>query len=401
MSALARPLFTAIWISAWAWCANAAAQDAVPPPAQGLVFLCTADARASLSSAMTDYLRELNIDPNWVVRTDSPNQALRFTLKTDSSNTLDLVQRQARHTPTEQVVLPGPKGQSRKVNTVSKQEILLALMHPGRNTQFGAESCHINALREHIGVRQNIVAWVEQLHWVWPDGGEAHWNTHRWHQGTPQDLSHLDEALLDAFFHQQDYAFGCYTASKLSYAHGILDYYQRVLQSPKKAQLVRQRLLSDKDPLINIEPSTTWNFGNTEDANQAPIAGKLLTLQRGMASTHFVPGDWIYLQNTDPKTQNKTGYEGSNAIYLGRGKFDDFYNDHRHAYTLNEKLDEVYQWRHGVFSRTEDAKKIRPLSAHDYERLSRNTEDGGLLRNFRLAPYLFGYEKLPLSESAP
>jgi hypothetical protein len=399
MSVLHRPLVAPALAAVLAWCTQASANTVaeVQEPAQGLVFTCPSEAREALAVAMTAYLRELKIDPAWVAQTNDPQQALRFTLKThnDSSSTLDLVQRQAFHLQTEQVQLLGPQGKIRTVRTVSQKEILLALLHPGRATHFGAAACNIHALREHIGVRQNIVAWVEQLHWVWPDGGESHWNNRQWHKGTPQDLHHLDAALRDAFVKQKQYALGCYTASKLSYAHGILDYYQRVLQSPDKAQLVRQRLLSDQEPLMQIEPAIAWDFEPDYLPNAAPTAGKLLAIQRGMANTHFVPGDWVYFQNTDPATQTKTGYEGSNAIYLGRGKFDDFYDDHRHAYTFKEKLDEVYQWRYGVFSRSTDAKKIHPMTARDYAQLSRNTDQGGLLRDFRLTPYLFGYETLP------
>jgi len=380
-----------VLIGTWGWGISASAQVLT----QGLVFSCESAAREALPSAMTTYLRELNIDPAWVEQTVGPNQQLSFTLKTSSTNTLDLSRRKALKIGTERVFLIGPNGTTRKVNTVSKKEILLALLHPGRTTHLNGNSCDINALREHIGVRQSIVAWVEQLHWVWPDGGESYWNADQWRKGTPQNLSRLDEALLDAFVNQKKYAFGCYTASKLSYAHGILDYYQRVLGANDKAQVVRQRLLLDQDPLVNIEPSNTWDFEADYAQSKTPIAGKLLSIQRGIAHQHFVPGDWVYFQNTDPATQTKTGYEGSNAIYLGRGKFDDFYDDHQHSYTLKEKLDEVYQWRHGVFSRSADAQKIHRLSKNDYEQLGRTTEQGGLLRDFRLVPYLFGYETLP------
>ena len=115
-----------------------------------------------------------------------------------------------------------------------------------------------------------------------------------------------------------------------------------------------------------------------------------------MSAKNFVPGDWIYFINSDPATNTDVGYEGSNAIYLGFGKFDDFYNDHHHGYTFKEKINEVYQWRHGVFNHIRDANKIRPLSHADFERLSQTPEHGGLLLDLRLTPYLFGYETLPL-----
>lgn len=362
---------------------------------QGLMFSCPPEMRDVMASAMTAYLRELKINPDWVTKKDHSDEPMSFTLKTTGSSTLNLIQRKDFEISTEKVLLRGPNGKTRTVHSVSKKEILLALLHPGRVTHFAGDSCDINALREHIGVRQSVVAWTEQLHWIWPDGGESQWNSTHWRKGTPRNLSRLDEALHDVFWNQKKYAFGCYTASKVSYAHGILDYYERVLQAPVKAKIVRQRMLLDQDPLVNIEPPVTWNFEGGHTPNHDPAAGKLLSIQRGISHQHFVPGDWAYFQNTDLATQSKTGYEGSNAIYLGRGKFDDFYNDHQHSYTHQEKLDAVYQWRHGVFSRSADAKKVQPLNAHDYERLARTTEQGGLLRDFRLVPYLFGYEKLP------
>ena len=97
----------------------------------------------------------------------------------------------------------------------------------------------------------------------------------------------------------------------------------------------------------------------------------------------------------------RTGREGSNPIYLGRNKFADYFNDNDHAYTYQQKADEVYQWRNGVFSRSRDFAKIKPLSPPDMERLSRTPEEGGILRDIRVFPYFFGYEALPDLGRAP
>ena len=42
-----------------------------------------------------------------------------------------------------------------------------------------------------------------------------------------------------------------------------------------------------------------------------------------------------------------------------------------------------------------DADKIQPLSAEDYRRLSQRPAQGGLVKGYRVVPYLFGYETLP------
>lgn len=383
-------LCAAVWLTLWGPAEVAMAAD-------GLVFDCTASRRAELPGAMATYLRELGIDRSLVVRTQQADGVVAFTLDTPPSDTdtLTLSSRQRLHVPEAQVALPVSRGRVRRVQTVSQKEILLALMQHGRQTRFSGAACDIAALREHVALRQNIVAWVDELHWGWPNGHGARWNTAHWDRGTPKHPDHLDEALRDAMNQQPKYAIGCYTAAKLGFAQGVLDFYQRVLKSPAKADLVRSRLLRDGEPLVDIEPAATWSFEADFDPATRERPGKLLTLVHGVPANNFVPGDWAYLLNTDPVSSQETGYEGSNAIYIGRGQFVDFYDDNRHSYTYQEKLDEVYQWRHGVFSRSRDAALIQPLKPADFERLSATPERGGLLLDFRLTPFLFGHQPLP------
>ena len=65
------------------------------------------------------------------------------------------------------------------------------------------------------------------------------------------------------------------------------------------------------------------------------------------------------------------------------------------ARPYSEKLDEVYQWRNGVFSRSRDAAKLKPLSKQAFEQMGLTPEQGGMVMGYRLVPYLFGYESLP------
>ena len=346
---------------------------------------------------MAMYLRELDIDRHLVVMTEQADGALIYTLATpeNDTNTLSFHEREQYRLIDDTLRLPLNGGKTRMVSTVSKKEILLALLQHGRLTNFSGEACTLDALRDHVAVRQNIVAWTGVLQWGWPDGDAAYWNTKFWDKGTPLASVSVDQALLDAFQNQEKYSIGCYTASKLSYAHGVLDYYGRVKKSPAKAALVRTRLMHDKDPLVGIEPAAMWNFEQDFDKATRDIPGKLLGIRRGVAADNFVPGDWIYLLNTDKATAKKIGYEGSNAVYLGRGKFDDYYNDHQHSYSYTEKLEEVYQWRNGVFSRARDADKAKPIDSKDIARLSKTPAHGGMLLDLRVAPYLVGYEDMP------
>jgi hypothetical protein len=363
----------------------------------GLMFTCRPEQVGQIQRDMEIYFRELGVESDLIKRTEPVDGKVIYTLATPESDTdtLSFKNRKQYHIKNEIVILPARGARTQAVQTVSKKEILLSLLQHGRLTEFSGAACSVEALRDHVGVRQNIIAWIEKVSWQWPDGGPAFWNKKYWDKGTPLASVNLDNALLDSFINQKQYGIGCYTASKLSYAHGVLDYYTRVKKDKVKAVLVRERLLQDKDPLVGIEASAMWSFDRDFNPEEGNIPGKILTIKRGIASNNFIPGDWAYLLNTDAMTYEKLGYEGSNAVYLGRGRFDDYFNDNNHHYTYREKVDEVYQWRNGVFSRSRDFKKIKPLSDEDFVRLSKTPQEGGLLEDFRVVPYFFGYQDLP------
>ena len=377
------------------------------PPAQvlainhdeGIRFSCEAGQLGKIETGMDAYLRALGIAAARVLKkADRQNGTLVYTLNTpaDDTNTLDFKDRPALQIRDDVVTLPATTGPAKTISTVSKKEIVLALLQHGRLTTFDGAACDIAALKDNVAIRQNIVAWAENLTWVWPDGEHAEWNTEYWDQGTPRPGVPLHVALNDVFMNQQKYAIGCYTATKLVVVQGVLDYYRRIKKSPSQLKLVEQRLLHDKDPLVGIEPARMWDFEKDFDPQERDTPGKLLKIRDNVKPMNFVPGDWVYFLNTDPASYEKTGYEGSNAIYLGRNKFDDYYDDNDHSYSYLQKLDEVYQWRNGVFSRSRDYAKIKPLTPQDIERLGKRPAEGGLLKSIRITPFQFSYEELPV-----
>lgn len=357
---------------------------------EGIRFSCEPDRLSHIKAGMATYLAFLGIAPDLVVkRTDQTSGALVFTLNTprDDFDTLRLKNRPEFAIHDRVVRLPAKNGKMRKVVTVSRKEILLALLQHGRLTEFSGENCDLDTLKELVGMRQNIVAWSENLNWVWPDGEGAEWNAQYWRRGTPLSGVSLHAAFGDVFKNQSKYAIGCYTAAKLVMVQGILDYYRRVKHDPVRQKLVEARLAFDQDPLVDVEPGKMWSFEKDFDSRELARPGKILQIRYGVAPRNFVPGDWIYLLNSDPISSRKTGYEGSNTIYLGRNKFVDYYNDNGHSYSYRQKLDEVYQWRNGVFSRSRDSAKIQPLSGEEFEQLGKPPAEGGLVMDFRVFPY--------------
>jgi hypothetical protein len=358
----------------------------------GISFSCNTSRLNHIKLDMVIYLNSLDIPKRLVeTKVDTSNGLITFTLNTpkDDFDTLQLNLRPEYAVQNTSVQLPSENGGKKNVETVSKKEILLALLQHGRLTEFSGNSCDIMALKEQVNIRQNIVAWSENLNWDWPDGGPAKWNEKYWHNGTPLPKVRLKDALNDVFKNQKKYSVGCYTATKLIMTQGILDYYRRIKHNKLELRLVEKQLVSDHEPLVDVEPGEMWSFEKEFDSEKLTHPGKILQLQHNVAPKNFVPGDWVYIFNNDPESSQKTGYEGSNAIYLGRNKFEDYYNDNNHFYTYEQKLDEVYQWRYGVFSRFRDSAKIKPLSKQDYEQQGKAPSEGGLVLSFRVFPISF------------
>lgn len=386
---------TAAWISTYAALAVGAAPvpgEAVPAD-EGIRFTCQPAQFDKVRAELPAYLASLKIDPKWVVqRLDPAAGALVLTLNTppDDVDTVSFSRRPEFGVQDEVLRLPDRRNRPVPVRTVSRREILLALLQHGRLTEFAGAHCSVEALRDHVAIRQNIVGWVQHLHWVWPDGEAAQWNRKYWRKGTPVAGFPLHLAIADIFRNQDRYSIGCYTAAKIVMIHGVLDYYQRIKRDRATLKKIEDRLSADGEPLVGVEPGEMWSFDRDSDPGEANRPGKLLDIRHGVAAGNFVPGDWVYMLNTDPISSRKTGYEGANAIYLGGNRFSDYYDDHNHSYTYEQKLDEVYQWRNGVFNRFRDAAKIVPLSAEARQRLTRTPAEGGLLLDLRVFPSLFG-----------
>lgn len=357
----------------------------------GLVFECDADQLIQLKTALKTYQHELDIDSSGYEIHESGTR-LRMSLKESSGyGTLYLRWDPKYNITEERISLPTLKGLT-EIETVSKKEIMLALMHPGRQTVFAGKACHIDAFREHVQIRQMIVAWSEHLHWSFPDGGPAQWNQHYWDRGNLKAGVSLDEALRDFFIQPEKCSVGCYTATKIVIIQGILDYFRRVKKDDAMANVIIRRLKSDDDVLVGIEPGAMWSFQKPISPEEQKRLGKLLKIQTPVAPMNFVPGDWVYFVNNDSKSSDIDGYEGSNTIYMGRASFDDFYNDNGHHYLYNEKIQNIYNWRNGVFSRSRHYQKIQSLSSEQIEAFGLTPEAGGFVVGNRAIPYFFGFE---------
>lgn len=357
---------------------------------EGLSFECSPRDIQGIESQLDQYMSSLNISSQ-LFRKQVNGHTLQLTLNKNDTSTLYIRWNPDYQINDEVIHLPTAKGHE-EISTVSKKEIVLALMQPGRDTVFSGKSCNLEAFKDHVHVRQMIVAWAEHLHWKFPDGSPAKWNETYWKNGTLKPGKPLSEAMTDFFINQHTCAVGCYTATKIVIIQGILDYYQRVKKDLEKAKAIKQALQSDGEILINIEPDSMWESLEHDQKKTLHSQGKLLTVKTQVAPLNFVPGDWVYFKNTDAKSADVSGYEGSNSIYMGRAQFDDFYDDNGHHFLYNEKLREVYNWRHGVLSRTRDYAKMQTPSSDLLNTLGLTPQAGGLLLDNRSVPKYFGFE---------
>jgi hypothetical protein len=367
----------------------------IPPPITqepqinpgGIRFECKAETMPVIKKALLAYFKELNIQSHVLVEINNKDTLYQVSLASSLSdtNTLTLASRPELEIKPETTILPTAFIDT-TIQTVSKKEIVLALLQHGRTTIFKNPNCHINALKEHVDIRQNIVSWAQNLQWQWPDGGTARWNQAYWNKGTPVAGHTLTTVFMDVFHQQSKYAIGCYTATKLVIVQGTIDYYHRVKKNLNRTNQLQHRLMADGEPLIDIEPPSMWFFEESFDQKMSIKRGKILDIHHQIPADNFVPGDWAYILNTDKQSASKTGYEGSNALYLGGNQFADFYNDYSQKRSLDEKLDDVYQWRFGVFNRERDFKKIRPLTDTEAASLRQSPSHGGLLFDYRVVP---------------
>lgn len=354
---------------------------------------------------MAILFQSLSIEGDLYLKMGSPEKGhLLFTLTTPESDTttFDFHKRPEYQLVDEELALSLREGQTWEVSAVSKKEILLALMQHGRLTQFNDEACSVETLKDDIGVRQRIAAWTEHTWWYWPGDnvpGATEWNYDLWTEdGIPKIGVLATQAIRDVYIYPRKYTPYCYTASKLAMANGIIDYYQNVKKDPKMVEEIEKRLMSDGDPLVQIDPYLnvdnpyiTGTGKPFEDATHIVQAGKLVGAVFKVSPNNFVPGDWAYFLNPDVRSSNIRGYEGSNSIYMGRDKFDDYYYEHGGSYSKKEKLDEVYLWQ---WEGIEPKPKVE-VTDSIREQLNRTPGEGGIVENFRWVPHFFGANPLP------
>ena len=164
---------------------------------EGVRFACDRRQIREIKAGMSAYLRSLDIPEEAVLLRERPAQGvLVYTLDTPAqeTSTLDLASRSAMGTIDQVESAPQRYLRCAGHHRFAEGDHAALLQH-GRLTELKGPACSVDALADHVALRQNIVAWAETLRWRWPDGGPAQWNSDYWSRGTPKQGVSLRDVI--------------------------------------------------------------------------------------------------------------------------------------------------------------------------------------------------------------
>jgi hypothetical protein len=329
----------------------------------GVLFNCGHAKNQILLDEMIDFLDELQIKKqHYTVQFLDGGNLLRLVLATpdEDQNTLNLAQRSEYQIQPDMIRLPIDK-QEKPI--VSKKEIVLALLQHGRRTEFEKEGCSFQSFKDHVGIRQNIVAWNNNKRFIFPgksSGNSSAYNPVYWKdynkwKTDPEKYAPIAVQAIHDVFVSRGYRMGCLSVAKVSMLHGITDYYTRVRPDEEKLKKAIYSLFAYGAPLQDPEPGYIWkDFRSTTAEELNRKEGKFLEAVANVSKFNFVPGDWAYFKNTHEASSNTPGDEGSNAIYLGGNDFNNFYDlpfspalkgkPYPSTYTTEQKVSIIASW---------------------------------------------------------
>lgn len=354
------------------------------PDESGVIFVGQSDLIAKVKAHMSSLLGQMGWTANQVLTRESPGgERIAYMLNSapGDTNTFVLSRQPQLGLGPEMITYTSRLDQKKTLALVSQKEILAAMLQRGRAFIFSGARCQVEALKEQLALRQNVVYWGLRADWVFPEDKVYRYNTGDYWQVMRGDDWTLkpgirpSQAIADAFVGRFSYQIGCTSACRFIFTHGILDFYRAVQPNPS-AQSRLEQVLDPRRPFADIAP--------TVDRNRAVVKeGRLMERHTDVPWNHWVPGDWGWIRNPDDKSAEELGSEGCNIIYAGGGFFVNYYPE-RPPKTLEQAIKRVYGWRFGLDESELD------LPADLLDQLYQDPRSGGMLRDVRDYPRQFG-----------
>lgn len=136
------------------------------------------------------------------------------------------------------------------------------------------------------------------------------------------------------------YAFSCYRASEYVILLGIAQELERV----------NPALLRQLEALWQRRPIKSGEFHDVFLREQG-------SMEQPLPPRYFVAGDRTWFRNPDEASADASGFEGSWVMYLGGGRFSNFWKPGQ-SFSLQDKYLEIYHWRDAVFVDAEGEPRI-------------------------------------------
>lgn len=160
-----------------------------------------------------------------------------------------------------------------------------------------------------------------------------HWRRDRHGRFVLRSGACLLAALHDAILpgpEVEPFSFGCYRATE----------YVMLLAIAREAARCNPALLERLRARFERRPIQSREFHDT-------LLREHGTVESPLPARWFVPGDRVWFRNPDARSADAEGFEGSWVIYLGGGRFANFWERGR-PFTLERKCVEIHHWRDGV-----------------------------------------------------
>jgi hypothetical protein len=116
--------------------------------------------------------------------------------------------------------------------------------------------------------------------------------------------------------------------------------YVVLLALTQELEVSNPELLSDIEARWRTTPLLSSDFDNAFIREQG-------SFETPFPIRFYVPGDRVWFRNPDEYSTNVTGFEGSWVIYLGFGRFSNYW-DFSEPTSIEQKCIEIYHWRDGV-----------------------------------------------------
>ena len=126
------------------------------------------------------------------------------------------------------------------------------------------------------------------------------------------------------------FSFSCYRATE----------YVLLLGMAHTLQAFHPKLLQQLEDQWRHKAIASGRFHDT-------FLNEVGSLEHPLPHRFYVPGDRVWFRNPDEASADVVGFEGSWVIYLGQGRFTDFWRP-QSTYTLESKCLEIFYWRDAV-----------------------------------------------------